>query len=214
MIPSNIGLIVPSNGVYPSDLPFIQQFSWVFLIATWPQETDEAISILHSIPIKYIRYMNDPSQWISWPQAHLNLSPRAAVFSNEPDIEGPPQDWCSKAENLWASYGGKLIEPAWSDDSKAPRDVYDPRAQSYPNHYDIHSAHCYANNFTNANSVAARCNDGRPVIISEYGHAFNQSKVIEEVIQAHLAQVNDIALFTLRFVGNQQAGYDLANTQF
>jgi hypothetical protein len=209
-IPTNVGLTVAANGIFNSDVPYIKKFPWALLIATWEQETLNAWNILtfNAVYVKYIRFMNDPSNWSSFPKQFLTA--KGAVFGNEPDIEGP-NTMEPHAENMWKLASGNLMEPAYSDDSKAPKDVYIP-GNGYPNKYDIHTAHCYAGNWTNANKVAARCNDGRPVVITEYGNANHQDQCLQDIVAAKVQ--NDVALFTLRWVGNTNAGYDIIGTEF
>lgn len=206
---NRVGVAIITDKFYTTDVAWVKDnFSWVDLICTWPDEIKPALAMLESadIEVRYLRFMNDPRPW------GLTLPKVPMRCINEPDnpVEQPTGEWCKPVEDWWRSQGLPVMEPAYMNEDNTPKDINVPGV-GYPNKYDIHTAHCYNDNWINANKVAIRCDDGRPVVITEYGRPKDQANCFKAIEAAHVNN-NDIVLFALRW--DSSKGYDLSGITF
>ncbi len=190
------GIVVQTK----SNLDGIERFAWCIPIMSWH---DESIALVRALQAKGIqidcwRFCEDPTTWDEF--GELMEICKAAVFANEPDLEGWPS-WYSQAAGAWRNSGGELVEPAWHDEQH--RNAYpDPS----PEYYDVVTAHCYSGNFDNWHEAIGRA-AGRPVVMSEYAHHKSQAQCLQELAAGGIP-ANKTALFIQQWVGGQ-AGFDL-----
>jgi hypothetical protein len=179
----------------------IRQYDGILLVCDWPAYIDATLAALkaYRVPIVLWRFTTNPLALPGFPATYLAHC-KYAVFANEPDIEGPLPPYYQQVYHIWAAAGGKVVAPAYSDDSKYAPDGYT---------YDVYSAHCYEGIFRNYEHVLLRA-FGKPVWITEYARRYHQETVLADL--GPLAAKSALFTWQWKAPGNQP-GYDLAGVR-
>ena len=198
------GINVQLNVLTMADVPDLRRFTGgALVIVDWPEHVPDTLAVLDAagVSVGMFRFTENPSTWLGWPAAYLARSPWA-VLANEPDIEGKHPSWYGNAVEAWAYAGGKVIEPAWSDEEARYNDGVFYRAVS---------AHVYPLGRGAANLAAVRARAGiRPVIITEAGVEHDQPTILQRLAALGAGDL-PVYVYSYRAKDAQaMPGYDVA----
>lgn len=201
------GVNVQLQTVTMADAPDLARFGAALVIADWSEHVWDTVAVLNAakVPVGLWRFTQDPRGWPGWPGDYLKRCD-LAVFANEPDIEGWP-DWYSAAVYAWYYAKGRIVSPAWSDESKRtqiPGPFLTTGVES------VLSAHVYPLGRGAANLAAVRqWANGGLVIVTEFGIAGQQQTCLQQL--AALGVTEPTWLYSYRARDAQaQPQYNLA----
>jgi len=171
-----LGVNVQLGAVTMSDVNDLRRFTGgALVIVDWPEHVPGTLAVLDAagVGVGCWRFVTDPRGWPGWPGDYLKRCPWA-VFANEPDVEGWSGWYGSGVIKPWATVGGLLVEPAWSDEAKRPG--------NQGINYDAISAHVYPLGRGTANLAAVRARaGGRPVFVTEAGVEHDQPSILQRL---------------------------------
>jgi len=198
------GITVQLGTLQDADIPDLRRFDSALLVIDWPDDVPRTLHILDLAGVKtgIWRFVTDPRNFVGWPGDYVARCDLALV-DNEVDIESW-NPWGAQVAATWTLAGGKIIEPAWSDEQKRTPPPYPVCAVS---------AHVYPLGRGAANLAAVRARAAaRPVLVTEAGIAGQQDTILQQL--AALGVTESTYLYSYRARDAQaQPAYDLAGVE-
>lgn len=211
-----VGINVQLGAITSADTSDLRRFDSALVIADWPEHVPDTLAVLDAagVPVAMWRFTQDPRTWPTWPGDYLKRCPWA-VFANEPDLptEAWPA-WYEAAIYAWRHAGGRLVEPALSDESRygplGMERLLDALVKGSGREYDAVSCHVYPLGLGAANLAAVRPRlHGRPLFVSEYGIAGQQQRCLQQLAADGITEPTFIYTYRARDA-EAQPQYDVA----